>query len=134
MGFFSDKTQDAKSLLKKILKWIDREVSLLGKNLANAVVGTYIIDNAVEFVFNNIRKLKNLPASQAKLLKHAISSLLGHGFSALHTKPTWEDITKSQFFESLAALFEEIIHLEDHVKVALKTVANYLSEKRQLPA
>lgn len=134
MGFFSEKTQKAKDFLKKILTFIDRELKLLGKSLTDAVVGVYIIEKAVEYAFSSIDKLKKLTNSEAKLLKHAITSLLGHGFSALHTKPTWEDIGKTQFFESLAALFEEVVHLEDHVKVGLKTAANYLSANRQLPA
>lgn len=46
MGWLSNKTQQAKNLLKKILKFIDQEVSLFCKSLADAVVGEYIIKNA----------------------------------------------------------------------------------------
>ena len=134
MGWLSNKTQQAKNLLKKILKFIDQEVSLFCKSLADAVVGEYIIKNAIEYVFSKVEQLKKLGASEARLLKHAISSLLGHGFGALHTKPTWEDIIKSQAFESIAELFEDIVHLEDHIKVLLKTTANYLSDNHHLPA
>ncbi|MBL1211058.1 hypothetical protein [Geminocystis sp. GBBB08] len=132
MEFFDNKAQQAKDFLIRILKTLDREARILGNSLKNALVGKYIIGGAVDLVFDSIEKLKKLGSREAKLLKHAIGSVLGHAFSAMHQKTTWSDIATSQSFNSLATLFEEIMHLEDHVKIGIRTTINYLIVDRHL--
>ena len=132
MGFFNKKAQQAKDFLIRILKTLDREARILGNSLKNALVGKYIIVNAVNSVFDRHDKLKTLGSKEAAFLKHAIHSLLGHAFSAMHQKPKWSDIVKSQAFNSLATLFEEILDLEDHVIIGIRTTINDLITDRHL--
>ncbi len=125
---FGNALEKGKKVVKKILKWIEEEFKIVGSTFLHIIIEEVIVGQALEWAFQNIKKLKKMSKYTQEYLKYGVGALVGHIFSQTFEHSTLQEAITGQALDGIGEAFSRIHHLEEHIKLCLKGILKFLHE------